>query len=148
MRKISVSKVVTIAMTMMILATTYQTGIFASAQDSSYSYNLSKNEGYKTEFRKKENDSSVYMNCKSATKSYKAKVYGGFANSDAHDCSGGYKYLFKSGYKRFMFNFVNEHKYTVAGVFAISGSGTASGLWSPDSVPQSGVKPETDYIKK
>lgn len=113
--------------------------------DTKYNYYFNVNDGHKTNFREKEDATSSYMYCKSASSSYTAKVYGGHPEADAYDCSMGYRYYFETGYKRFLYNNVNESGFEEAAIFG-SGSGNASGLWSPDSVYQSGVRPGTDHL--
>lgn len=119
----------------------------ANNGDTGYTYNFSALDQYKTDFRLKEDKSSVYMYCQSASSAYRARVYGGNANGHAIDCSNGYQYRFVAGTKRFMYNYVKEWGYSRAAVFATIGNGVANGVWSPDSIPQSGVLPPSDYIK-
>ncbi len=113
--------------------------------DKGYIYNFNIYDSHKTGFRDKVDATSCYMNCQSASSSYTAKVYGGHPEADAYDCSMGYVYYFEEGYKRFLYNSVHESGYEEAAIFG-SGSGTASGLWSPDSVYQSGVRPGSDHL--
>ncbi len=94
----------------------------------------------------------MYMYCKSITsgKDYVAYALGSNSSTGAsyNVCSGGYKYRFVSGDKRFMYNYVNEGGFRYAAIRATGGfTGYANGLWSPDSVADSGVKPASDYIK-
>ena len=117
----------------------------ADASDTSWSYNFNYLDGYKTDFRNKDNYSSSYMNCQSASGTYIGKVFGGHPESEAYDCSMNCSYYFEEGYKRFMYNDVKESGFEEAAIFG-SGSGTASGLWSPDSVYQSGVRPASDHL--
>ena len=104
----------------------------------------------------KENDSSLYMYYSGNGPSYIAKALGYTNFYFAKDCSYdpndlakfSYQYRFDPGTRRFMYNFVKENGYHYAGIRATSlGEGTASGVWSPDSVSEAGVLPESDYIR-
>ncbi len=117
--------------------------------DSPFSYELTGGDNFKTPFRDKEDDSSVYMKCINATGSYEARVYSGPRNACAVDVSFGYHYHFVQGNARFMYNYAYECGYDIAAVFATTyNNGTvASGVWSPDSVWEAGVLPASDFIK-
>lgn len=107
----------------------------------------------------KENDSSVYMNyvsCSPENLTFDAHVVGYTNYYVEKDCSFdknspsrfSYKYRFNRGNRRFMYNYVLENGYHNAGIRAVAyGKGTATGVWSPDSIPEAGVLPESDYIK-
>lgn len=104
----------------------------------------------------KENDSSLYMFYSGNGPDYTAKALGYTNFYVAKDCSYdpadrtkySYQYRFYPQCQRFMYNYVKENGYHYAGIRATSlGAGTASGVWSPDSVYQAGVLPESDYIR-
>lgn len=104
----------------------------------------------------KENDSSLYMFYSGNGPAYTAKALGYNNFYVAKDCSFdpadgtkySYQYRFYPGTKRFMYNYVKENGYHYAGIRVISsGTGTVAGVWSPDSVPEEGVLPESDYIR-
>ena len=104
----------------------------------------------------KENDSSLYMFYSGNGPDYTAKALGYTNFYVAKDCSYdpadrtkySYQYRFCPQCQRFMYNYVKENGYHYAGIRATSlGAGTASGVWSPDSVYQAGVLPESDYIR-
>ncbi|MCM1468626.1 MAG: hypothetical protein NC086_10810, partial [Alistipes sp.] len=106
--------------------------------------------GTMTSMEKKDNSSSVYMKSVYMNTSYTAHVVGGYAgfDSEAEDCSMGRYYRFNYlDCARFMYNDVNERGFSDAAVSAFGSPGAVSGYWSPDSVPQAGVLPPTDYIK-
>lgn len=104
----------------------------------------------------KENDSSLYMFYSGNGPAYTAKALGYNNFYVAKDCSFdpadgtkySYQYRFYPGTKRFMYNYVKENGYHYAGIrVTSSGTGTVAGVWSPDSVPEEGVLPESDYIR-
>lgn len=142
-------KICTILMALTVILSASSLIVLASNVDTAFSYNLNGGDNFKTEARYKENSTSVYMNCQTSTGSYVAGVYGGDSEACSYDCSNGYYYYFNQGYARFMYNKVYEWGYEMAAVYAVTtNNGTvASGLWSPDSVPQSGVLPASDYIQ-
>lgn len=145
----TITRACIIVMAIMMIASTLAITASASVKDTSFSYSLTGGDNYKTAFREKENNSSCYMKCSSATGGYQARVYSGPRNACAVDCSGGYYYYFVQGNARFMYNLVIERGYDIAAIFATTyNNGTiASGVWSPDSVPQAGVLPGSDYLK-
>lgn len=144
------TKICIVAMVFMMLASIAAMSVSAvNNTDTKFSYQLTGGDNFKTEFREKEDDSSVYMKCTSATGSYEARVYSGIPNSCAVDVSNGYHYHFVQGNARYMYNYVIEWGYDAAAVFATThNNGTiASGVWSPDSVWEAGVISASDYIK-
>lgn len=130
-----------------------------SSVDRSFNFYFS---GYNstdcTGHQPKENDSSVYMYYVSGTPGliYDAHVVGYNNFYLEKDCSYdssttskfSYKYRFHNGDRRLMYNYVRENGYQYAGIRAVGhGKGTATGVWSPDSVYEAGLIPESDYIK-
>ncbi len=138
------------------------TAIFVSAVDNTdtpYTFSFNTNAKY-TVGRLKTDDSSCYMKYSSGSISYTAKAYGKTTvNTSTHyDRSGGFVYRFTSAHQaRFMYNYVYEKSHGSTAVYPIApyisiqgaatGSGTAAGLWSPDSVYEAGVLPPSDYMK-
>lgn len=131
--------------------------VSASTMDRSYSFYFSSyNQVKDTGHQPKENSSSLYMNYSGNGPSYIGYALGYTNFYGARDCSYdpsdpakySYKYRFSPGNRRFMYNYVKENGYNYAGVRATSlGTGTAAGVWSPDSVYEAGVLPESDYIR-
>ncbi len=121
----------------------------ANNSDTSFVFVLNGIDSTQTSPRRKENDTSSYMYCTSCNGHYVGSVWGGEENAGLHDCSGGYRYYFAAGYKRFMYNYVYELRYPLCSIVAdpSTASITARGVWSPDSVYQAGVNPPTDYIQ-
>ena len=131
-----------------------------SSVDRSFDFYFSgRNSSDCTGHQPKENDSSVYMNYVSGNPGnlkFDAHVVGYNYYYFEKDCSYdptstsqfSYKYRFSQGDRRLMYNYVRENGYTHAGVRAVGhGKGTATGVWSPDSVYEPGLIPESDYIK-
>lgn len=111
-------------------------------KDSPYAFDFIRLFDY-TEARGKTDKSSCYMKCTglAANASYTAYVFG---SNDPNlkfveDVSEGYHYLFKKGTKYFLRNWVYEKNYKFASIFANQNGfypAKASGMWSPDSVPE------------
>lgn len=139
----------TIMLSILLVSTNPEIYANASNVDTTFRYVLDGSDSFKTGAREKENATSCYMYCQTSSGDYVATVWGGHAAAQAYDCSQGYRYYFLAGYKRFMFNNVNERGFEMCLICADPNtSGTvATGLWSPDSVYQSGVRPATDYIR-
>jgi len=91
-----------------------------------------------TELREKQDDSSVYMKCEKTTFPYTALVLAAQSVDDYYfDASGGHKYTFDTGTVYKMINYVYEHNYKYALIYAqrvYSYNYAANGLWSPDSI--------------
>jgi len=86
------------------------------------------------------------MKCNSTSSNYQTRILGGLSSAScAYDCSYGYRYTFTTGTARFMYSNVYENGYSYAVVQCVTSGITASGVWSPDSVPQSGVLPPSDH---
>lgn len=129
----------------------------ASNVDRAYSFYFSEYGAVKdTGHQPKEDDSSLYMFYSGNGPVYTAKALGYNNFYVAKDCSYdpadrtkySYQYRFNPGQKRYMYNYVKENGYHYAGIRATSlGAGTAAGVWSPDSVPEAGVLPASDYIR-
>ena len=136
--------------------------IFVSADntDTSYTYSFNTN-SRSTLGRYKEDDSCCYMKYETGSIAYTARAHGKTSATDSisYDRSGGFVYRFTSAHEaRFMYNYVWE-KAHVAGQIAYpiceyisingsaNGTGTATGVWSPDSVNQAGVLPPSDYMQ-
>lgn len=104
-----------------------------------------------TNARRKTDYSSCYMSYTSGSLTYIASALGQHYEEEvsATDCSHGYRYRFTAAHeKRFMYNYALEDGYPWICIGATTvGSGTSSGVWSPDSVYQAGVLPASDYIK-
>ncbi len=151
-KKNFISKVITAAMVMMVGVSVIRLmSVSASSKDRKFNFTFTNViQGAITTMEPKDNSSSVYMNCVDTNTSYVAHVVGGDSSIDASadDHGMGKYYLFNyGGCMRFMYNDVYESGCPDAGVYAESSRGYAYGNWSPDSVPQSGVLPPTDYIK-
>ncbi len=149
-KKTFFSKVLILSMLSMIIISTFIVTVSASSVDSAFNYTLNGQDNYKTSHREKQNNSCVYMYCKTITgptNTYTTKIYGGPRNAGTFDCSWGYTYRFYKGYQRFMYNSVYEKGYALAAVYANERTSNivVTGVWSPDSVPQSGVLPPTDH---
>ena len=154
--------------TTIVLATMFSIGVAskavsassavpASNVDRAYSFYFSEEGAVKdTGHQPKEDDSSLYMNYSGNGPAYTAKALGYTYYYFVKDCSYdpadtgqfSYQYRFEPGQSRFMYNYVKENGYNHAGIRATSsGAGTAAGDWSPDSVPEAGVLPASDYIR-
>lgn len=154
--------------TTIVLATMFSIGVAskavsassavpASNVDRAYSFYFSGEGAVKdTGHQPKEDDSSLYMNYSGNGPAYTAKALGYtyyyFVKDCSYDPADGrqfsYQYTFYPGQKRYMYNYVKENGYNHAGIRATSsGAGTAAGVWSPDSVPEAGVLPASDYIR-
>ncbi len=142
---------------MMVLSIGF-TSISASNIDRGYTYHFttSNNLVQVTTKQPKENDTSLYMYYVSGGPTYVAHAAGYTTISTYKDCSYdknsaaqfSYKYEFKPGQRRYMYNYVRENGYSYAGVYARAyTAGSASGVWSPDSVYESGVISANNYIK-
>lgn len=91
-----------------------------------------------TELREKQDDSSAYMKCEKTSHPYTAFVVAAQSVFDEYyDASGEHKYTFDTGTVYKMINYVYEHNYKYAAIYAkriYSYNYAANGLWSPDSV--------------
>lgn len=108
--------------------------------DSTYTFDF-KNKQLTTDFRKKSDDSYMYMKCTSITnnRSYTAHAVANNTTSKKNyvDVSRGHTYRFTKGTTYKMVNFVNEDNYKYGAIAAspnYANSFTANGLWSPDSI--------------
>lgn len=151
-RKNFISKALTVVMVMMMVVSAVRLQpVSADSKDRPFWLEFTGDiPGAVTPMRTKDNSSSVYMKSMYMNTTYVAHVVGGDEGiaTDAVDCSMGRYYLFNYlDCARFMYNDVHERGCTAAGVSATGSPGAVSGYWSPDSVPQAGVLPPTDYIK-
>lgn len=133
---------------LLVLSTLVFTNVISITQaagnysDTSYQYAFSDwqpSTGWNTVFRNKMDYTSSYMTCHAASgRSYSASVMAGKTQSDTYRISVGSPwYTFYAGTTIFMINYVKESSYNYASIQAkpsTSGSYTASGLWSPDSI--------------
>lgn len=151
----SFTKIVLVVMSIMMLMSVMVVFSSATNIDSDFAFSFN---GYMddTGLRKKDNDSCLYMYCQTANTPYMASARGAYNeySTDYYDCSFDwdddtpqvFTYTFTSGVKRFMYNYVIENGFDYAAISAsTSSNGYASGLWSPDSVSESGVLPPSDY---
>lgn len=127
--------------------------------DKPYTYEFTSSAYHsyqRTEGRRKYDDSSLYMHYQSGNIAYTAYAIGGYSSNTAYnschkDPSTGktYAYIFYPGYKRYMYNYVQENGYTYAAIQAYTtrAGGTAKGVWSPDSVYEDGVATPDDYLR-
>lgn len=94
--------------------------------------------GWHTEKRDKLDYTSSYMSCHSASgREYFAWVSASNDKSEFITEVGSPEYRFYGGYTTYMINYVKERGYKYAAISARpkgTGSFTASGLWSPDSI--------------
>lgn len=144
------AKIVITLMTLMMLLSAMAISVSADSRDGTFSYMFNGSTA-RTEPRLKEDRSSIYMYSATADISYIASAVGTNNGVEYSDCSctSRYTYTFNKGDKRFMYNSVNEDGFSYAAVSAgASTHGYAVGAWSPDSVPQSGVLPPSDYNKE
>lgn len=157
MRK-KLSKILMLATALMVSISAIKMEPVSAANTKDKAFNFKFTEKKRiTDGRIKEDDSSCYMRCVTATTPYKAWVLGGVYGQEYTNCAGKYKYYFEKGDKRYMYNLVVEKakasgdsdKTLVAAIRVKPDKqkGQASGYWSPDSVYESGVKQGTDYIK-
>lgn len=142
-------RVVIVMMTFMMLFSAMS--IFASAthQDRDFSFYFGNYRAATTR-EEKDNTSSLYMYCQQGTP-YIASAGASYSDSQystVYDVSHGYSYSFAPNTRRFMYNFVLEEGFSYAVIIGTtSTTGSATGKWSPDSIPQAGVLPGSDYIK-
>lgn len=150
------TKIMIALMTMMMLLSAMAISVSASNTNSGFNYNFNGSTKL-TMTRVKENNSSMYMYCQSANTSYLGSARGTINGEKYWDCSYNWNvtgstkkiYSFTANTARFMYNYVIENGYSRAAISAsTSAGGSASGVWSPDSVPQDGVLPPSDYIKE
>lgn len=147
-----ISKTLTVTMVMMMVVSAVRLQpVSADSKDIPFWLEFTGEiPGAVTPMATKDNSSSVYMKSMYMNTTYVAHVVGGNADipTDAVDCSMGRYYLFNYlDCARFMYNDVYERGCSAAAVSATGSPGAVSGFWSPDSVPQAGVLPPTDYIK-
>ncbi len=150
-------KILTIVMSVLMLVSMFVVDIYAENDINDFVFFLAGTVN-KTGIRTKNNDSSMYMYCTSTTTPYIASAWGvDGSNYTEHDCSYEYgvagdmqrTYLFISGNRRFMYNYVIENGYDMCFIKGdTSVSGTAYGFWNPDGVFQSNVISANDYIRK
>lgn len=105
--------------------------------DSPYHFDFSGNRVV-TNFRPKQDSSSVYMVCEKSAYSYTAHVISRSTQTAKEvDCSNGRAYLFNQGTTCFMENYVYEWGYGEAAIRASKNYNYnyfATGKWSPDSI--------------
>lgn len=119
-----------------------------SSNNTQFNYNFTSGVERVTGSRAKGNDTSSYMYCVDSTVSYYFARVCDLANETFgyHDFQNIYEYKFIEMDERFMFNEVYENMYPYAVIVAHTfQTGSAFGVWSPDSIPQSGVKSPYDY---
>lgn len=151
----NVIKVLIASMIFLMVVTMLAVVSFADNTDTPFEYMLAGNQN-KTHIRPKDDSSSMYMYCTSASTPYIAEAWGvDDVLYNHYDCSYDYsvpgdiqrRYYFVTGNKRFMYNYVIENGYDLCFIKGeASILGTATGVWSPDSVYQSGVISANDYI--
>ncbi len=149
-------KFLTFVMVFLMLTSIFAVVAFADNYDTDFEFMLAGNQN-KTHIRPKDNSSSMYMYCTYTSTPYIASAWGvDDIAYNAHNCSYDYDvpgdvqrtYLFVSGNKRFMYNYVVENGYDLCFIKGdTSVLGTARGVWSPDSVYQSGIISADDYIR-
>ena len=152
--------IVTTSMIFIMLVTSLLISVSAKNNtDTPFDFMLAGNAN-ETHIRDKEDASSMYMYCENTTTRYKGIAFGVYSVEGTNiyeeiDCSydvnetedRSRQYWFYSGYKRFMFNYVNERGLDLAFIRGEAEEiGIATGVWSPDSVPEAGVITEYDYI--
>ncbi len=148
--KIIVKKTIALMFTVMFLVSMILVVYAANNIDTAYNYSFSNNSAI-TVARAKTDSSSCYMNYNSGSISYTAQALGMPQEEGpvADDVSAGYHYSFTLAHeRRFMYNYAYEWGYPYLCIGAsCSTNGVASGLWSPDSVYEYGVLPESDFIQ-
>ena len=114
----------------------FSLGVSANnCKDMDYDFYFTRTVAWTTAEPKLDNSSS-YMKCNSAGRSYTAYVYAP-VNGKQLDCSMGHAYSFQGGTTHYMLNNVRERGYHGAGIVAtrsFSYSYEAHGVWSPDSI--------------
>lgn len=150
-RKNFISKALTVTMVMMMVISAVRLQpVKADSKDRTFWLEFTSDiPGAITPMETKDNSSSVYMKSVYMNTTYVAHVVGGDKEvPGVNDCSMGRYYLFNYlNCARFMYNDVYERGCPAAAISATGSPGAVSGYWSPDSVPQAGVLPPTDYIK-
>lgn len=147
-------KLISVFLLVVSIVSLFSMPVSASSQDSNFNFTFGVGgtenlDTYPT--RKKDNDSSCYINYQYGSKTVMVTIYGTQTNGVIHRVGGAYPGIMNCmgsynrprvnvGRRGFIRQLVNEWGYDYA---IMSGRGplstTCSGKWSPDSVPESGV---------